>query len=90
MHRQNPSNLYDSTTALLWSIAKHRGRDDLHDRIELENLHYALSTLRCRPEIERPAVIDLLADLRELLIGLMDGTFARVSLPCDVREFRTS
>lgn len=83
MHCESPSTLRDLTTALLWSAAEHRGRSDLRDRLQLEDLHDALYSLRCRPEIERPEVIDLWLDLRELLTALMNGMLRMVPTWCN-------
>lgn len=84
MHSANPRTLTHSTIALLWSVAEHRGRSDLQDRVQLEDLHRALNILRSQPGIDRPEVVDLWLDLRELLVALLNGTFERMPASCDV------
>ena len=84
MHFESPTSLSHSTTALLWSVAEHRGRYDMHDRVQLEDLHRALDALGSSPETDRPEVPDLWFNLRELLVALLNGTFGNVPASCDV------
>ena len=84
MYCESSTGLSHSTMALLWSVAEHRGRCDMHERVQLEHLHRALDTLSSRPEIDRPEVLDLWFNLRELLRGLLNGTFEKLPASCEV------
>lgn len=85
MDLQNQAVLRETTIALLWYIAQHHARVDMHDSHLLEDQYLSLCALPSRSETEdRPEIAALWLGLRELLVAFGRGKLYHSTLACMV------